>query len=136
MTDKQMEFCRQVVAGRSLSDAYRHAYDADGMSPESVHVEASRLFRHPEVTLTIEQGRAELMADAKWTRARTIDRLRDINDRAYADLLDGDRSAMGPFLQSLDRLARLHGIDKHTSDSDQKWSDMVSDMFSDISVRL
>lgn len=136
MTDKQMEFCRQVIAGRSLSDAYRHAYDADGMSPESVHVEASRLFRHPEVTLTIEQGRAELMADAKWTRARTIDRLLDINDRAYADLLDGDRSAMGPFLQSLDRLARLHGIDKHTSDSDQKWSDMVSDMFSDISVRL
>lgn len=136
MTDKQMEFCRQVIAGSSLSAAYRHAYDADGMSPESVHVEASRLFRHPEVTLTIEQGRAELMADAKWTRARTIDRLRDINDRAYADLLDGDRSAMGPFMQSLDRLARLHGIDRHTSDSDQQWSDMVSDMFSDISVRL
>lgn len=136
MTDKQMEFCRQVIAGSSLSDAYRHAYDADGMSPESVHVEASRLFRHPEVTLTIEQGRAELMADAKWTRARTIDRLRDINDRAYADLLDGDRSAMGPFLQSLDRLARLHGIDKHTSDSDQNWSDQISTLMDGFTISL
>lgn len=136
MTDKQMEFCRQVVAGNTLSGAYRQAYDADGMSPESVHVEASRLFRHPEVTLTIEQGRAELMADAKWTRARTIDRLRDINDRAYADLLDGDRSAMGPFLQSLDRLSKLHGIDKHTSDSDQNWSDQISTLMDGFTVSL
>ena len=47
LTKKQDLFANAVADGHNLSDAYRHAYDAENMKPNVIHVEASRLAAHP-----------------------------------------------------------------------------------------
>lgn len=136
LTPKQTKFVAEVVSGATLSDAYRAAYDAEGMEPESVRVEACRLARHPVVSLMIDEGRRAALDAAVWSRRRAIARLTAVNDTAFAAIQDGSHKPadVSAFMTSWDRLAKVHGIDRHTSDADQNWSDMVSDMFSGITV--
>ena len=138
MTSKQERFVAEVVAGASLSAAYREAYDAEGMSDGAVRVEASRLARHPNVSLAIDEGRRAALGDAIWSRQRAIARLVAVNDASLAVIEAGDLKApvLSAFLGTWDRLCKLHGLDRNTSDADQRWSDMVSSMLSDISVSL
>ena len=138
LTPKQTKFVAEVVSGATLTAAYRAAYDADDMAPESVRVEACRLARSPNVSLAIDEGRRAALDGSAWNRQRAISRMVAVNDAAFAVIQAGDLKApvVSAFITSWDRLAKVHGIDRHTSDSDQKWSDMVSDMFSDVSVRL
>jgi len=50
LTDKQEAACQAYIeCGGNQSEAYRRAYDAENMSPESVWQEASRLFALPHV---------------------------------------------------------------------------------------
>lgn len=55
LTKKQDLFANAVADGHNLSDAYRHAYDAENMKPNVIHVEASRLAAHPNVALRIDE---------------------------------------------------------------------------------
>lgn len=41
LTDKQRRFCEEIIAGQSLADAYRAAYDCSGMTDKSVREKAS-----------------------------------------------------------------------------------------------
>ena len=50
LTDKQEAFAQAVASGSNLSDAYRLAYDADRMSPQTVWTEASILLALPKVS--------------------------------------------------------------------------------------
>lgn len=138
LTSKQAAFVAEVVSGATLSAAYKAAYDAEGMEPESVRVEACRLARNPNIALAIDEGRRAALDDAVWNRQRAIARLVAVNDAAFAEIQAGSLKApvVSAFVTSWDRLAKVHGIDRHTSDADQNWSDMVSSMFSDISVSL
>jgi phage terminase small subunit len=53
-TAKQQEFSRQVALGSSLSHAYRKAYSASNMRPNTVHKEAHKLMQNPKVTTMVE----------------------------------------------------------------------------------
>ena len=55
LTVKQERFCAGVASGLCLSDAYRAAYDAAGMSDKTVHEEACRLFAAPKVSARMKQ---------------------------------------------------------------------------------
>lgn len=138
LTPKQTKFVAEVVSGATLSAAYRSAYDAEGMSDGAVRVEACRLARNPSIALMIDEGRRAALDDAIWSRQRAIARLVAVNDASLAVIEAGDLKApvLSAFLGTWDRLCRLHGLDRNTSDADQRWSDMVSNMFSDISVSL
>jgi phage terminase small subunit len=59
LTSKQEAFAEAVVSGMSLSAAYRHAYDAQGMQDESVRVAASRLFSQANVSLRVQALNSE-----------------------------------------------------------------------------
>jgi phage terminase small subunit len=59
LTSKQEAFAEAVVSGMSLSAAYKHAYDAEGMQDESVRVAASRLFSQANVSLRVQALNAE-----------------------------------------------------------------------------
>lgn len=50
LTAKQDAFCLAVVKGATQSDAYREAYNAEGMKASSVHREASVLMVNPKIT--------------------------------------------------------------------------------------
>jgi hypothetical protein len=52
LTAKQNAFALGIVDGIPATTAYRQAYDADGMKPESVWVESCRLATNPKVALT------------------------------------------------------------------------------------
>jgi hypothetical protein len=55
LTAKQEDFCQAVVAGASFSDAYREAYCADDMVPNSIWNAASRLAADSKVRVRLEQ---------------------------------------------------------------------------------
>ena len=59
LTSKQNAFAMSLADGLPASDSYRQAYDADGMQPESVWVEACRLATNPKVALRVQELREE-----------------------------------------------------------------------------
>lgn len=137
LTAKQSKFVAEVVSGSTLSAAYRSAYDAENMEPDTIRVEACRLARNPNVSLAIDEGRRAALSDAVWNRQRAIARMVAVNDSAFAAMQDGvyKPAVVSAFTTSWDRLCKLHGLDRNTSDADQRWSDMVSSMF-DVSVSV
>ena len=59
LTSKQEAFCPKIAVGRSKSQAYREAYDARGMSEQSVWCEAHRLSVHPKVAPRLAEIQSE-----------------------------------------------------------------------------
>jgi phage terminase small subunit len=57
LTAKQEKFCQGIVAGLSQADAYRQAYDAGGMKPETVQSKASILMADGKVRARVEELR-------------------------------------------------------------------------------
>ena len=56
LTDKQEAFCQAITSqGMSLSDAWRSAYNASGMTPKSVNECASRLFVDVKIVARLRQ---------------------------------------------------------------------------------
>lgn len=54
MTPKQEKFALAVAGGMSQADAYRHAYDAGRMKPETVHRNACALAADNKVSAMID----------------------------------------------------------------------------------
>lgn len=59
LTSKQEAFSQLVANGQQQTDAYRKAYNADGMGAPTIWAEASRLADHPKVAARIDQLRSE-----------------------------------------------------------------------------
>lgn len=57
ITEKQEAFVRQLLEGKTQAQAYRNAYDAAGMSRQTVYREASRLARSEAVRNRLQQLR-------------------------------------------------------------------------------
>lgn len=89
LTTKQEAFAEAVVAGKSLSAAYREAYDAKGMTDEAVRVEASRLLVHPNVSLRVKSLNVEKEDQRRMlavNRAeRVLERLEKLADSAKSE---------------------------------------------------
>ena len=70
LTPKQQIFVQGILSGMNQSDAYREAYDVDGMLPATIHNEASKLMGSHEVTTSIKEA-----WDTKrgWTLARVVE---------------------------------------------------------------
>ncbi len=69
LTQKQEDFVQAVRAGTSYSDAYRQAYNAQGMTPTSIHREAHALTVHPKITARFNQLQAEYEAEQRMLAA-------------------------------------------------------------------
>jgi hypothetical protein len=67
LTAKQEDFCQAVMAGASFAEAYRGAYHADDMVPNSIWNAASRLAADPKV-----RGRLEQLAEQKEAERRML----------------------------------------------------------------
>ena len=70
LTPKQHIFCDGILSGLNQSDAYREAYQVDGMAPATIHNEASKLMASHEVTASIEASRQHRRG---WTLARILE---------------------------------------------------------------
>ena len=70
LTPKQHIFVQGILSGMNQSDAYREAYDVDGMLPATIHNEASKLMGSHEVTASIK---AAWESKRGWTLARVVE---------------------------------------------------------------
>ena len=114
LTGKQKSFADFIASGGSLTDSYRHAYNADNMKPHTVRCEASLLMAHPGVTARVETRRAlnerALIACSVSDKDKVLTKLRDMVD-------NGDSHANQ--LRAVELLGRTVGIFK----SDQEQTD-------------
>ena len=60
LTPKQEKFCYGYMETGNASAAYRAAYNAEKMKPESVAVQAAKMLASPKIALKIDALRAEL----------------------------------------------------------------------------
>lgn len=96
LTPKQEKFALCVAQGMTQAGAYRAAYDAENMKPETVQEEASKLMAFPKVSTRVEEHRAAIGArmaeeitydyvdamkefEQVRTRALELDKLADAN---------------------------------------------------------
>lgn len=109
LTAKQSRFVELVVMGCSPSDAYRGAFDTKA-KPETIAVEAWRLLhRNPKIAQMVEDAKREAMTDAITTRATLLERMEQVNRRAFerltaedAERMDG--AALTAFMKTYDVL--------------------------------
>ena len=109
LTEKQEAFVRLLLDGKSQAQAYRGAYDAAGMSDETVYKEASKLARRSEIRKRLDTLRQELENAAIATvRERLI---------LLTDIIRGDRTAADK-LKAVDLMNKMTGSYNQKSEPD------------------
>ena len=83
MTPKQEQFARLYVETGNASEAYRQAYNADNMKPETVTNEAYKLLQDPDISAMVDG----LKAEARQRHAVTVDDLLHELEQARAAAL-------------------------------------------------
>lgn len=115
-TPKQEAFARFVVSGMNPSEAYRAAGYSCNMAPNHVRREAYRVLHRPNVSQLVERLKAEAESSAVWSRELAIERLSDVNARAYSRIVGTppdrqlERASASAFFDSLDRLNDMCGV--------------------------
>lgn len=102
LTVKQERFCQEFVLYGNQSRAYRIAYNAENMSDEAVHVEASRLSDDPKVSLRISELQDEQKKKFQTTLEDTVRGITEIASFDIAELYDENG-----------KLKNIHDIPKH-----------------------
>ncbi|MGL4639753.1 MAG: terminase small subunit [Shewanella sp.] len=72
LTAKQEAFAQGIADGLGQADAYRMAYDADGMKDESIYPQASKLMKNPKVATRIGELKAQVADKQLWTREMSV----------------------------------------------------------------
>lgn len=75
LTEKQMNFVKGILDGKTASDAYRAAYECQNMLPETVWAAASRLRHDTKVATWLDAAREMELAKATRTLEQHIARL-------------------------------------------------------------
>ena len=72
LTAKQEAFAQGIADGLGQADAYRMAYDAEGMKENSVYVNASKLMKNAKVAQRISELRSEVQEKQLWSREMSV----------------------------------------------------------------
>ncbi|MBS0164729.1 MAG: terminase small subunit [Nitrospira sp.] len=73
LTPKQEQFCLEMIKPKAnQSKAYRAAFNAKGMKAETVHSEASKLIKSPQITARIKELLEPVISEAQLTREQWI----------------------------------------------------------------
>lgn len=112
-TSKQRKFALGIIEGMNPSEAYKAAgYKAS--NPKTVAVEAQKLLKSPNVSLIVNEGKEQAMADAVWSRKVAIERAQAVQDRAYNQLMNDENfnpQIYKAWAESADMLNRLANVD-------------------------
>lgn len=104
LTPKQEAFAQRYVECGIASEAYRQSYNAENMEPKAVHVEASRLFSSPKVSLRV----MELQEAARERHAVTLDTITKELDEAK-DLAKTEKQPAA-MTGAIMGKAKIHGL--------------------------
>jgi phage terminase small subunit len=72
LTTKQEAFAQAIADGMTQADAYRAAFNAGKMKPETIYARASELMADSKVAGRVKELRAELSKKAIWTREMSV----------------------------------------------------------------
>ena len=110
LTAKQEKFCQAIVAGNSQSEAYRTAYDAENMAPQTVNHKASRLMAKGHIGARVAELRAPVVENLQYDLRAAMGEANEALEMAKAQ---GNTSVM---VQATALRAKLCGllIDKPT----------------------
>lgn len=106
LTPKQEKFWEEYQRTGIASDAYRLAYDAANMKPETIHKRASELLAHREIAGRIRQVEEAAISSAVMTRQEAMERLSSFARTDLADLVEFGEFEIGqnedgdPIIQS------------------------------------
>jgi len=135
LTPKRRAFVEKVASGEAptLAQAYRDTYSAEGFAPHALHVEASRLAKHPDVALCIEERRrvldARSGAKVAGGKAYVLRRLRE-----EADDMDSPANAR---INALSLLAKASGALEDAVDREAKRaSASEAELLAELEARL
>ncbi len=78
LTAKQEKFIQNVVKGMSQREAYKDAYDAEGMSDNAIDVEACRMFNSPKISLRYKELIGQLEENTIMTARERLEYLTGI----------------------------------------------------------
>jgi hypothetical protein len=72
LTAKQEAFCQGIADGLGQADAYRAAYDAEGMKDTTIYPLASKLMKNDKVTARIAELKAQVQEKQLWSREMSV----------------------------------------------------------------
>lgn len=87
LTLKQEAFVQQLAKGATNSEAYRAAYNCDGMASSTVHQEACKLAQHPKVAQRLEAVLDTKRVQEQRAAVKAADR---VNAKAWAMIENPD----------------------------------------------
>ncbi|HHF3475750.1 TPA: terminase small subunit [Haemophilus influenzae] len=108
LTVKQSDFCLFYIETGNASEAYRRAYDAENMKPETVNRRAFDLMENSKIKARIEALQAEHRKEHNITVSDILNKLEDIYSEAMkkGNLSSAVSAVMGQ--------AKVLGFDKQT----------------------
>jgi phage terminase small subunit len=106
MTPKQEKFAQCIADGMNQADAYRAAYDAEKMKPESIYSKASELMADGKVSSRVQELKKQLSSKALWTRADSVRAL----ETAMRIAQDKDNAA--GLVAAVKELNAMHGFNE------------------------
>ncbi len=72
LTAKQEAFAQAIADGLGQADAYRMAYDAEGMKDNTVYPKASRMMNEGKIRARIDELKAQVVEKQLWTREMSV----------------------------------------------------------------
>ena len=72
LTAKQEAFAQGIADGLGQADAYRMAYDAEGMKDSTVYSNASRLMNDSKIIARVAELKAQVAERQLWTREMSV----------------------------------------------------------------
>lgn len=111
LTAKQEAFAQGIADGLGQADAYRMAYDADGMKDESVYPQASKLMKNPKIATRVAELKSQVADKQLWTREMSVKGLMS----AYRIALEA-KSSTG-MTGAVKELNIMHGYNEPTKHS-------------------
>ncbi|MCZ4064114.1 terminase small subunit [Oxalobacter aliiformigenes] len=94
LTQKQENFCLAYIETGNASEAYRRAYNADGMKPETVNRKAKELLDNGKITARLEELRKPATESAQITLAQHLSTLEELRELAK------EEGKYGPAIQA------------------------------------
>src|SRR5699024_7839587 len=104
LTPKQENFCLKYIETGNASEAYRQAYNAEGMKTDTIHRKAAELLENGKITAKINELKAEHQARHKIT---VDDLLTELNEARQAAKENGNATAMIAATMSKAKLLEL-----------------------------
>lgn len=123
LTQKQENFCLKYVETGNASEAYRFAYNAEKMKPETVNSKAYLLLQKDEIRARVEELKAMAVSATIMTREEALERLSMMARVKITDIAEFTESAIGedengdPVMGTTWRILNSDDIPEHAAAS-------------------